>query len=108
MNPFLNRGACWAGYVNSGSHALNAYPDAFITPSTMARSSASAPHISFAQDIERGPYGTEARPMKNANHLRPVGIVQIARTRFEKKPRNWDWVSVEKAVGSYVSIHRGN
>jgi hypothetical protein len=46
--------------------------------------------------------------MKNANHLRPVGIVQIARTRFEKKPRNWDWVSVEKAVGSYVSIHRGN
>jgi hypothetical protein len=46
--------------------------------------------------------------MKNANHLRPVGMVQIARTRFEKKPRNWNELLVEKVVGSYVGIYRAN
>lgn len=88
VNPFLNLGASTAGYVKSGTHVLNAYPDAFIIPKTIARSSASLPQISLAHDIARGPYGTAARTIKKENHFKPFGIVHIARQMEENNPKD--------------------
>lgn len=90
IKPLVNRGLSTVGYVSKGSHALKAYPAAFIMPSTIARSSASAPQISLAHDMDSGPYATDARDMKKANHFRPAGIVQMARTREVKKPKKVD------------------
>lgn len=66
----------------------NKIPLLTIIPKTMARSSASAPHISLAQDMARGPYAMAIREMKNANHFRPTGIDQMARSSALRNPKN--------------------
>jgi hypothetical protein len=71
-----------------------------MTPKTIARSSASAPQISFAQDIESGPYGTEIRAIKYANHLRPEGTSHIARIRAYRKPKNYILISACSRISS--------
>lgn len=58
-----------------------------MTPKTTARSSASAPQISLAQDIARGPYAMAIREMKNASHLRPTGIDHMARSSELRNPK---------------------
>ena len=55
---------------------------------TIVLSSASDPQISLAQDMLRGPYGTDARWRKKENHFRPEGMFQIARQRAAKPPRS--------------------
>ena len=42
----------------------------------------------MAQDMLRGPYGTDARWRKKENHFRPEGMFQIARQRAAKPPRS--------------------
>ena len=57
-------------------------------PMTIALSSASAPQISFAQDMLSGPYGTEARCKKKENHFKPAGMFQIAKHKAANPPRS--------------------
>lgn len=44
----------------------------------------------LAQDIEIGPYGTDARYISNANHFNPLGTFQMASTKAQNKPQNVD------------------
>jgi hypothetical protein len=87
INPVLNLGASFAGYVKSGNHALTANDKLLIKPSTIALSSASAEQISFAHVIERGPNATEVRLVKYAYHFRLIGIVHIPKKRNEISPK---------------------